>query len=392
MSRVVVDYKEIYELEKEIRKINKSLEDMSLLASQTVGKIMLYNNRKPSCSGLRNIKRSKELDDLQLYLIQVASDFESIEKRISLMNGKPYSRTKKNVIDFADKPDADSVFYKYVKGIEYRVSTGNTIQLIINGGSYMVIEKENLADYQKDMIKQELAKILLNMTSEKESDFKINEELKIVMDWLLSGGELSEELKKKYDKYIKNAKKLIALFNDYGEEYIRIYLSDYTNSVAILESLKKLNIGNELLNTVIDEMILEYSNKFYSMLEVTVDKIKNKAVDISISNIRVLKVVGYAQQAIDLITGSSKYAAHAKPLLAYQQISADISMAYSKAIQEIRNGNHSSEAIKNAETLFDMLKNIRTEQYNHLIAMTKDSRKKATLIKELNQIRQLNMI
>lgn len=390
MTRIVVDYQEIYKLEKEVRKINKSLEDMELIASRATGMMLLHNKDfKVSFSGLRYIKRSEKLDNLQLYLIQLASDFENVESRISAMNGAVYARTKKDVVNFTDRNNSDNLFYEYAKGITFTVDNSGKAKLIIDGVSYVVLERKDIVNYQKDMIKAHLATVLLNITNEDE--YVTDDVLNKVLDYVIGGSYLSEEIKEKYKDYIKNAKKLLSLFKDCGEDYIKIILTDYTKSVAILESLKKMNIDNEVLNLAIDEMILEYSNKFYAAAKKTHENIKNGVIDVLGDSEPIFKVTKYAQKLISVVSGSSKYAEHAKPLLASQQISADIGLAYERAIDVIRAGNHSEEAIKSAENLFDMLKNIRMEQYEHMIALCDDSRKKASLIKELNEIRQLEM-
>lgn len=390
MTQIVVDYQEIYKLEKEIRKINKSLEDMALIASRATGMMLLHNmDSKVNFAGLRYIKRSDKLDNLQLYLIQLASDFENVESRISAMNGAAYTRTKKDVINFVNRNNSDNIFYEYAMGTTFTVDNEGRVQLIIDGVSYVVLERKALVNYQKDMIKAHLATVLLNITNEDE--YVINDVLKEILNHIIGGGYLSEEIQKKYKDYIEVAKKLASLFKDCGEDYVKIILTDYTRSVAILESLKKMNIDNEVLNIAVDEMILEYSNKFYAAAKKTYENIKNGVIDVLVDKAPLLKVTEYAQKIISVVSGSSKYAEHAKPLLASQQISADIGLAYERAIDVIRAGDHSDEAIKNAENLFDMLKNIRMEQYEHMIALCDDSRKKASLIKELNEIRQLEM-
>lgn len=395
MAKIVVDYQELYKLAKEIKIIYQKLEKISLKAGRYTGDLLLnkdcFVGHKTYGADLSRLGNYRKLGDVYVYLMQVASDFENIEKRITNMNGQPYVCNQTDIIEFANKLYSKLVFYQYMEGNDYQYSNYDIAKLVIASMVQTFSGDLEILDYEKSIIKKELANALEMVTNEKESDFEVTDTQKKVVNWICSGDYLGEEAKKENKELIIYGQKFASLLVNHTEDYMKIFLSEYTKSVNILNSFKEMNMDNEALNEAIDEMILEYSDNLYATMQQAKEDGIEWTVDKMVSEVSVLKYAKETIKIADKVTGSSSYAVHGKAIAASQMILGDFNDQYYKTIEAIQNGDHSKKTLDNAQNLFYTVKSMRLNQYEHVLAVEKDAIKQGQLVKEINEIKNMEM-
>lgn len=178
----------------------------------------------------------------------------------------------------------------------------------------------------------------------------------------LDGMQYSSELLSSLIKW-NNLNKAGHIGKD-GIELISYWLSDYENSIQIIDMMLA-GTDDPNLKIALTELKKEYNNKFIGTFNKFIAVAAEKCFDFAVENIPA--PLSLAETAISIagdVTGSSRYADAVIDIIGLQQVGMEVSDSYMEAIENVREGDVSEEALINVKLSFGMMKNAAIRYYD----------------------------
>lgn len=351
----------------------------------------------------------KNSGKLQLALVAATAAYRKCENDILGYEEKQKKQEAleekhSDILEFAKDPKSSLLFSKFILDTEVLKDLGldDAILVTINNGFGLgiLIDKIQGKDYETEVVKKNLAEILQNM-EKRSGEFEVTEEVKLVVEALEKGGELSSDLMEKYGDIIEGLGDVgdLLKYGEKGVSYLQYLLTDYSESLETLEMLKGIGTDGST-GAAVDQLIAEYQDKYIGSL----DKAKGFAMDFLMeegSELAFDAATGGLYSLINLgtdvaleLSGLSDRADATEALMGNTIIEADIYSSYLSSLDALQSGDLTEADVANAQRMFDMQKAIKIAQYENVLDIAKSKASDSVIEaieKELELIKSLEM-
>lgn len=313
---------------------------------------------------------------------------------------------REGILAFVNNPWHMTIFDRFNLDIEMikELGFGSALLISLDKGWDISISKLSGKDYEVELIKENLAKILQEM-EEKTSAGKIPDEVKLVVKAIKEGEKLPEKLVKKYGTIIEgmgDVGKLIK-YGEMGVESLEYILTDYSQGIETLEMLKSTGINNPDTIAAVDSLILKYNNKFIGsainvagkVIEEINDKGYGMAADLATGGL--YSVVELGKDVVFEISGISDRVDAMESLMANSHITLEAQQGYYQAMDVLKSGNFTDADVSNAQQMFDLYKATKISQYENVLELVESRPRKydnfsvAEIRSDLELLRGLEM-
>lgn len=157
-----------------------------------------------------------------------------------------------------------------------------------------------------------------------------------------------------------------------GMDALAYWLSDYTAENAMLEKMMQCNAGDATYKYVLQQIKIQYNDKFLTTLSEAADKLVEKAVGETLKQVPLYGAVNAAIDIAGTVTGLKGRADAASGALYNSIVVSNSIDAYKNACEAIRiNGDTSEEAIMRVRTSFAFMKESLKSYYEDVIKYAK---------------------
>lgn len=251
---------------------------------------------------------------------------------------------------------------KGLSGIEYK-NAKVAIEMILKNLSDNIIEVPD--DEEGDVIKE----ICRNLNAGKNIDD--------IMD--------SKAFDDSAKKFLNGISEFIDV-KDLSEDILVDWYSDYSQAIKYLDSLEKFAADSDIAADVINELKIEYSNKYWQSVKTILDtaveeagKEAPKAV-LKIASKTLGTVYSLDKFVLDVtaeLTGADDLKDSYNTLNGLVIFEGEASQSYQKSAEKIASGNFTKADVEDYSRLFELNKSLKISEYETLISINKEKIKLA---------------
>jgi len=313
----------------------------------------------------------------------------------------------------------NDLFYSFAKvlsdidGFGEKIAIGgieNMVQLV-GTGDFSSLLNNPLKDYNKDVLKKNVEKILENIPENNMVDTPINETVKTFLSYLKKGvkfekKEFEAKAKKALNtEYFERIEKLSAIgealgnfkWAGYTSEALEYFLNDYTTNALYLEILKNATNDSDL-KKAISELETLYTKKAAGAFIKICDELKKEAGGEILNLVPMYSIATFLTDITTELTGVRKYAENVENATAIMNITFDLMFYYSDLFnncydwknKELKSST-TQEQWSDVVNAFVISKAGLIEAYRCMEAITKDSAEKIYLNKQIELIESIKI-
>ncbi len=319
---------------------------------------------------IRKVYLDKYIGNTQDVGVQIYNYLNGLEEYGFMKAFGSYS----HIAQFMEDVKGSDVYLFFVSN--WLDGVGATIESLITG--------ENIADTfldNKDACKTILRNIINDLNNMEDANY-LNGDLKQMQDIANSVAE-----KAGFDdvELYNNALNSVMKGIEGGEKAV----ADYTENIAMLESIKDMLPPNDTLSEVIDDLINDYENQFVAELkDIGIEAGMDVAKVIAENTVLkpVLKTEAIMQTLVDAMAGKEIDSIETA-LYTSELIYGGASKAFNDCAQIIMSGDFTEQDVNNYINAFNLNKSLKLEQYNAMMDYYDNGSSEAKFLEQ--QIEQL---
>lgn len=359
---------------------------MEALSEQLSSPARSYSSLKPVYTQLQST--CSEVRQLGCVLESIASEYTAVESR--LCHTTPAGQTEISTAPFPIQDDAALIFGTYnfsshfVNDVDFFTVFGyffsrfdDNMKAVFNScgnlGEFWDrltsgTLSENIADEfmnDKDNVKSLLSGVVESMFENKVSSKYKGTELKTLkaLD-KLSDVSVSEDMRQVLDgsyainKGLTKTSKLA--------EKVEYLLTDYSDNIEFLNSLREIAPGSRALNEIVDDILFDYEHKFTAMVR---DEVLDKIEDFSKKNLDSLLGTnfGLVNTAIKGTIGQVPALDAMDTVVHIAGVKSSAIQTYRTAVDVIKAGGYSEADFKAYVNSFNLCKELTLKEYRSML-------------------------
>lgn len=351
------------------------------------------------------------------------NSLNKILERVKFYNQLAIMRQKSgNFVESVSNQTLGNEFDKYTHYVSECVKENNNFLTELSIGlDFDTLFNETLSGFIKtgkldgadrNNCKKALVSVLNSLTKDKDSlgitiTNGMNDILKDALKELKMCKKLTPDIMKNMPQEIKDFFEGIGSFADVqklGSEILAGWFEDYSEAMSYLDTLEATAAGgtyDQMTMDVINELKLEYSNKFFqsanSVLNFVIDKTSGKSIEMSadiLIHYANLSYGGTVYSILDFTADlASKYSGCSDIRYNYYQLSGLITLdshvnaEYKNVSQQIMNGNLSSEMVDSYNKLFELKRSIQISKFETMMKMNASPEMKSKYEAAINELK-----
>lgn len=375
---IAVDHNRLNLLLSDFERYASTMQSLSEeIASQTQSIPLLktaQRSMQTNCNGLQQLKKALE---------SAVLEYSATENRMCAFHASNYTQTSADsLVSYVEENDVDKVFSTfnfvtyYIDDIGILTGFGyffshfdDNIKALIksrknqNGSFSERIADEFMND--KENVKGILSGVIESMlenkveTKYKGSKIKVMKTLDELTDL-----SVSEELRQILNESYSVDKGLTKISE--AAEKIEYLLTDYSDNIELLNSLRNIAPNNKALNEVIDDILFDYRHKFTDLLlDEVVDKIEKfsqKSLDYICGT-----SFGLVNSVIKGTIGQAPSINALDTVIHIENIKNSAIQTYKAAVSTIKSGTYSDADFNAYVNSFNLCKELTLKEYRAML-------------------------
>lgn len=383
MSDIVVDIQQMKNYACAIQQTNNRLENLDWRLKSLYSQIGLQGLWDLLQADLLT-GRSETLRRCRNYLDRTADDFEKLEnelKRYDPLDFKKPPELGENLAEYLRDHMAGHVFASYsfsqyfINDVDaltvfgyFLSKTKDDVKSMFNAVGKKGKYAENVANEfmnDEENVKEILSGVIEEMMKNRfkkvydASPVKALEALDKLTD-----PELSEELRDCLDE-VYSDNKAVGKIGKYAEK-ITYLLTDYSENVDMLRSIRGIAPNNQTLNKVIDELILDYTHKFEVLVR---DEVVDKVEEFAEKNIDAILGTnfGLVNKVLEGTIGKLPSMDAMDTVIHISTLKSGANYAYQVAVQKIQSGTYTEEDLQAYIHSFELSRALTLKEYQAML-------------------------
>ena len=339
--------------------IERCVAMMEALSEQLSSPARSYSSLKPVYTQLQST--CSEVRQLGCVLESIASEYTAVESR--LCHTTPAGQTEISTAPFLIQDDAALIFGTYnfsshfVNDVDFFTVFGYFFSRFDDNMKAVFNSCGNLGEFWDRLtsgtLSENIADEFMNdkdnvpIALDKLSDVSVSEDMRQVLDG-------SYAINKGLTKTSKLAEKV---------EYL---LTDYSDNIEFLNSLREIAPGSRALNEIVDDILFDYEHKFTAMVR---DEVFDKIEDFSKKSLDSLLGTnfGLVNTAIKGTIGQVPALDAMDTVVHIAGVKSSAIQAYKTAVDVIKAGGYSEADFKAYVNSFNLCKELTLKEYRSML-------------------------